>query len=91
MLGQQSVHQVTQNRHALQSEIGKIELVDQLHRPIYNGFLDSLQPSLVAHDKLTEGQHKMNFQCQKVFFLGVVEVDVQEVHIVGAGLCHRIS
>src|SRR5699024_4349201 len=38
-----------------------------------------------AHDELTEGQHEITFQCQRVFFLGVVEVDVQGVYIVGAG------
>ena len=85
VLGQQGVHQVTQNRHILWPWVGKVGLVNHLHRPVDDSFLDGLQPRLAAHNELAEGQHKVRFQRQRVFFLGVVEVDVQGVHIVGAG------
>ena len=65
--------------------VGKVGLIDHLHRPVDDRFLDGLQPCLAAHDELAEGQHKVTFQRQRVFFLGIVEVDVQGVHIVGAG------
>ena len=89
MLGQQDVHQVSQNRHILRPGVSKVGLVDHLHRPVDDGFLDGLQPGLAAHDELAEGRHEVAFQRQRVFFLGVVEVDVQGVHIVGAGRGQR--
>ena len=85
VLGQQGVHQVAQNRHILRPGVGKVGLIDHLHRPVDDGFLDGLQAGLAAHNELAEGQHEVAFQRQRVFFLGVVEVDVQGVHIVGAG------
>ena len=65
--------------------VGKVGLVDHLHRPVNDRFLDGLQPRLAAHDELAEGQHEVGFQRQRVFFLRIVEVDVRGVHIVGAG------
>ena len=85
VLGQQGVHQVSQNRHILRPRVGKVGLIDHLHRPVDDRFLDGLQPRLAAHDELAERQHEVGFQCQRVFFLGVVEVDVQGIYIVGAG------
>lgn len=55
VLGQQGVHQVSQNRHILRPRVGKVGLIDHLHRPVDNGFLDGLQPRLAAHDELAEG------------------------------------
>ncbi len=85
VLGQQGVHQVAQNRHILGPGVGKVGLVDHLHRPVDDRLFDGLQAGLAAHDELAEGQHKVGFQRQRVFFFGVVEVDVQRVYIVGAG------
>ncbi|CAN4046380.1 Thioredoxin reductase, partial [Dysosmobacter welbionis] len=65
--------------------IGKVGLVDHLHRPVDDRLFDGLQPRLAAHDELAEGQHEVGFQRQRVFFLGIVEVDVQGIYIVGAG------
>ena len=77
MLGQQGVHQVAQNRHILRPRVSKVGLVDHLHRPVDNGFLNGLKSCLAVHDELAEGQHEIYFQRQRVFFLGVVEVDVR--------------
>ena len=85
VLGQQGVHQIAQNRHILRPGVGKVGLVDHLHRPVDDRLFDGLQAGLATHDELAEGQHEIAFQRQRVFFLGVVEVDVQRVHIVGAG------
>ena len=85
VLGQQGVHQVAQNRHIPRPGVGKVGLVDHLHRPVDDRLFDGLQARLAAHDELAEGQHKVGFQRQRVFFLGIIEVDVQGVHIVGAG------
>ena len=85
VLGQQGIHQVAQNRHILRPGVGKVGLVDHLHRSVNDRLFDGLQAGLAAHDKLTEGQHEIAFQRQRVFFLGVVEVDVKGIHIVGAG------
>ena len=55
VLGQQGVHQVAQNRHIPRPGVGKVGLVDHLHRPVNDRFLDGLQPRLAAHDELAEG------------------------------------
>ena len=55
MLEQQGVHQVAQNRHILRPGVGKVGLVDHLYRPVNDGFLNSLQSRLAAHDELAEG------------------------------------
>ncbi len=84
-LRQQRLHQVAQNGHILRPGVGKVGLVDLLHRPVDNRFLDGLQPGLAAHDELAEGQHEVAFQRQGVLLIRIIQVDVQRVHIVGAG------
>ena len=85
VLGQQGVQQIAQHGHILRPRVREVRLIDHLHRPVDNRFLNGLQARLAAHDELAEGQHEVGFQRQRVFFLRVVEVDVQGVHIVGAG------
>ena len=85
VLGLQRLHQVAQDGHILRSGVRKVGLVDLLHRPVDDGFLDSLQPRLAPHDELAEGKHKVAFQRQGVLLLRVVEVDVQGVEVVSAG------
>ena len=84
-LRQQRLLQVAQDGHILRPGVGEVGLVDLLHRPVDDGFLDGFQPGLAPHDELTEGKHEVTFQRQGVLLVGVVEVDVQGVHIVGAG------
>ena len=84
-LRQQRLHQVAQDGHILRPGVCEVGLVDLLHRPVDDGFLDGLQPRLATHDELTEGQDKITFQRQRVLLVRVVEVDVQRVYIVGAG------
>ena len=38
-----------------------------LHGTVDDSFLDGLQPWLLPHDKLTEGQHEIAFQRQRGF------------------------
>ena len=61
VLGQQGVHQVAQNRHILRPGVRKVGLIDHLHCPVDDGFLNSLQSRLAAHDEFTEGQHEVRF------------------------------
>ena len=61
VLGQQGVHQVAQDRHILRPGVGKVGLIDHLHRPVNDRFFDGLQAGLAAHDELTEGQHEITF------------------------------
>ena len=84
-LCQKRLHQIAQDGHILRSGVGKIRLIDLLHSPVDDGFFDGLQPCLTAHDELAEGQDKVGFQRQRVLLVRVVEIDVQGVHIVGAG------
>ena len=60
-LRQKRLHQIAQDGHILRSGVSKIGLVDLLHRPVDDGFLDGLQPGLAAHDELAEGQDKIAF------------------------------
>ena len=84
-LCQKRLHQIAQDGHILRSGVSKIGLIDLLHSPVDDGFLDGLQPRLAAHDELAEGQDKITFQRQRVLLIRVIQVDVQGVHIVGAG------
>ena len=84
MLGGEGCHEVGEDRHILRPGIREVRLIDLLHGTVDDGFLDGLQPRLTAHDKLTEGQHEIAFQRQRVFFLAVIEVDIQGIHIVAA-------
>ena len=70
--------------HLLRPRVREVRLVDHLHGPVNDGFLDGLQPRLAAHNKLTEGQHEITFQRQRVFFLAVIEVDIERIYIVAA-------
>ncbi len=83
-LRHERVQQIAQHGHILRPGIREVRLVDHLHGSVNDGFLDGLQPCLAAHDKLTEGQHEVAFQRQRVFFLAVIEVDIQGIHIVAA-------
>ena len=83
-LRHERVQQIAQHGHTLRPRVREVRLVDHLHGPVNDGFLDSLQPRLAAHDKLAERQHEIAFQRQRVFFLTVIEVDIQRIHIVAA-------
>ena len=83
-LRHERVQQIAQHGHILRPRVREVRLVDHLHGPVNDGFLDSLQPRLAAHDKLAERQHEITFQRQRVFFLAVIEVDIQGIHIVAA-------
>ena len=84
-LRQQRLHQVAQDGHILRPGVREVGLVDLLHRPVDDRFLDGLQPRLATHDELAEGQHEVTFQRQGVLLIRIIQVDVQRVHIVGAG------
>ena len=58
---------------------------DTLHSAVNYGAFDGFQPGLAAHDQLTEGQHKVGFERQRVFVLGIVQVDVQRIQVVVTG------
>ena len=77
--------QVCKDGHIFRLGVCQIRPVDHLYRPVDHRLFNGFQPVLAAHDKLTERQHKVGFQGQRVFILGVIQVDVQRVHIVFAG------
>ena len=84
MLGGEGGHEVGEDRHILRPGICEVRLIDLLHGPVNDVFLNGLQTCLAAHDKLTEGQHEITFQRQRVLFLAVIEVDIQRIYIVAA-------
>ena len=85
MLVEQGLVEVRQNRHILRARIRQIGAVDGFHGTVYHGALNRFQTCFAAHDQFTERQHKIRFQGKRTIILGVVEVDVQRIHIVLAG------
>ena len=85
MLVDQSLVEVRQNRHILRAGVCKIGAVDGFHGTVYHGAFNRFQTRFAAHDQFTERQHKIRFQGKRTIILGVVEVDVQRIHIVLAG------
>ena len=77
--------EVRQNRHILRAGIRQIGAVDGFHGTVYHGAFNRFQTRFAAHDQFTERQHKIRFQGKRTIILGVVEVDVQRIHIVLAG------
>ena len=85
MLRRQRGVEVREDRHILRARVCKVGLIDTLHSTVDHGALDGFQPGLAAHNQLTEGQHKIGFECQRVFVLGIVQVDVQRIQVIAAG------
>ena len=85
VLVEQGLVEVRQNRHILRAGIRQIGAVDGFHSTVYHGAFNRFQTRFAAHDQFTERQHKIRFQGQRAIILGVVEVDVQRIHIVLAG------
>ena len=85
MLLRQRGVEVGEDRHILRARVCKVGLIDTLHSAVNYGALDGFQPGLAAHNQLTEGQHKIGFERQRVFVLGIIQVDVQRIQVVMAG------
>ena len=79
--------EVGEDRHIFRARVCKIRLIDALYSAVDHSTLNGFQPRFPAHDKLTEGQHKVRFQRQWIFVLGIVQVDVQRIEVVMA--CRR--
>lgn len=77
--------QIGEDGHILRAGARQIGAVDGFHGTVYHGALNRFQTCFTAHDQLTERQHKIRFQGKRTIILGVVEVDVQRIHIVLAG------
>ena len=85
VLGGQGGVEVGEDGHFLRAGVCQVGPVDHLHGPVDHRLFDRLQTVLAAHHQLTERQHEVAFQRQRVFVLAVIQVDVQRVHIVFAG------
>ena len=85
VLVEQGLVEVRQNRHILRAGIRQIGAVDGFHGTVYHGALNRFQTRFAAHDQLTERQHKIRLQGQRAVIFGIIQVDVQRIHIVLAG------
>ena len=85
MLVEQGLVEVRQNRHILRAGIRQIGAVDGFHGTVYHGAFNRFQTRFAAHDQLTERQHKIRLQGQRAVIFGIIQVDVQRIHIVIAG------
>ena len=85
VLVDQGLVEVRQNRHILRAGIRQIGTVDGFHGTVYHGAFNRFQTRFAAHDQLTERQHKIRLQGQRAVIFGIIQVDVQRVHIVLAG------
>lgn len=85
VLVEQGLVEVRQNRHILRAGVCQIGAIDCFHGTVYHGAFNRFQTCFAAHDQLTERQHKIRLQGQRTIIFGVVQVDVQRIHIVLAG------
>ena len=85
VLVEQGLVEVRQNRHILRAGIRQIGAVDGFHGTVYHGAFNRFQTCFAAHDQLTERQHKIRLQGQRAVIFGIIQVDVQRIHIVLAG------
>ena len=85
MLVEQGLVQIGEDGHILRAGIRQIGAVDGFHGTVYHGAFNRFQTCFAAHDQFTERQHKIRFQGKRTIIFGVVEVDIQRIHIVLAG------
>ena len=85
VLVEQGLVEVRENRHILRAGIRQIGAVDGFHGTVYHGAFNRFQTCFAAHDQLTERQHKIRLQGQRAVIFGIIQVDVQRIHIVLAG------
>ena len=85
VLVEQGLVEVRENRHILRAGIRQIGAVDGFHGTVYHGAFNRFQTCFAAHDQLTERQHKIRLQGQRAVIFGIIQVDVQRIHIVPAG------
>ena len=85
VLVEQGLVQIGEDGHILRAGVCQIGAIDSFHGTVYHGAFNRFQTCFAAHDQLTERQHKIRLQGQRAVILGVVEVDVQRIHIVLAG------
>lgn len=85
VLVEQGLVEVRQNRHILRAGIRQIGAVDGFHGTVYHGAFNRFQTCFAAHDQFTERQHKIRLQGQRAVIFGIIQVDVQRIHIVLAG------
>ena len=80
---QKLVVEVAQDRHFLRVGVCKERAVHVPNGAVNDGLIDGLQALLAAYDKLAEGEDKVGFQRKGAVVLGIVEVNIHRVHILG--------
>ena len=85
VLVEQGLVQIGEDGHILRAGICQIGAVDGFHGTVYHGAFNRFQTCFAAHDQLTERQHKIRLQGQWAVIFGIIQVDVQRIHIVLAG------
>ena len=85
VLVEQGLVQIGEDGHILWAGVCQIGAVDDFHGTVYHGAFNRFQTCFAAHDQLTERQHKIRLQGQRAVIFGIIQVDVQRIHIVLAG------
>ena len=85
LLGQQCIVEILQKRHVFRNWILEVLLVDLMNATVDDRLFYRLQAFFAAHDKLTQRQDEIRLQGNGVVLLGVVQVDVHRIHVLGAG------
>lgn len=78
----QGVIQVFQDGHVLRARIVEIGLIHLPYRTVDHRLLDGFQAIPATDDQLTQRQDEIAFKRQRVFIVGVVEVDVHGIDVV---------
>ena len=85
LLHAQSIVQVFQNRDVFRPGIVEVRLIDDVHRTVDERLFNGLQAISPADNQLTERKNEVRLEGQRVFLLGVVEVDVHRIDVAAAG------
>ena len=80
---QKLVVEVAQDRHFLRVGVCKERAVHVPNSAVNDGLIDGLQALLAADYKLAQGQDKIGFQRKRAVVLGVIEVYIHRVDVLG--------
>ena len=75
--------QVAQDRHILRARVLQVIPVHKPRAAVNDGPLNRGKPFLAADNQVTQRQDKITFQCDGVFIIRIVQVNVHRIDIVG--------
>ena len=85
LLGLQGIVEVLQKRHVFRNRVLEVLLVDLMDTAVDDRLFHRLQTFLAADNQFAERQDEIRLQSERTVFLGVVQVDIHRIDVLGAG------